>query len=1280
MIRAGRMDMTSLLRGIALFLLPWAAFAQTSDLGLTKTVDNATPNVGDTIIFTVTLSNAGPNTATNVTVGDSLPPGLGFVFALPSQGTYNGSTWTVGTVTTASSPTLEIHAQVLSPNALTNIATITGSDQADVNPGNNTASATETPQQADLSLTKIASNPTPNLGDVITFDVVLTNNGPDPATNVTIADALPAGLTFISAIPSVGSYDNFTGIWTVGTVPPGVPFPLQITAMVTSPNPVTNIASVSHSDQFDPNTGNNSASATMTPQVADLALAKAVSNPTPNIGDTITFTVTLTDFGPNGATNVTVGDLLPPGLTFISSLSSQGTYSSTTGVWTVGTVTTAAAQTLQVQAMVTGTSAQTNTATITHSDQFDPDTGNNSASATATPQLPADLALIKTVSNPTPNVGDTITFNVILVDSGPFPATNVTVTDVLPSGLTFVSAAPTQGSYNSGTGVWTVGNLPVSAPQTLQIQARVAFPGPQTNIATISHSDQPDTNTTNNSASATETPQLADLGLNKIVSNPTPNVGDTISFMVTLTNNGPDTATNVAVTDLLPAGVTFISATPSIGTYNNTTGAWTVGTVAAGGPQTLTITARVVSAGAQTNTATISHSDQFDTNSGNNSASATETPQQADLALAKTVSSATPNVGDTITFTVTLTNNGPSAATNVTVADVLPAGLTLLSSTPSQGTYVGGVWTLGTVASAASATLQVQARVVGTTAQTNTATISHSDQFDPNTANNSASATETPQLPADLALTKTVDNATPNVGDTITFTVTLTNNGPFPATNVTVADALPAGLALLSATPSQGTYAAGVWTVGSVANAASATLSVQARVVSGSAQTNTATISHSDQPDTNATNNSASATETPLQADLALTKTVNNATPNVGDTITFTVTLSNIGPGGATNVTVGDALPAGLTLVSATPSQGTYAAGVWTVGSVANAASATLSVQAKVVSASAQTNTATISHSDQLDPNAANNSASATETPQQADLAMAVAASAGTAAAGANFSWTVTVSNTGPSAATNVAVTDVLPAGVTFVSSTPSQGTYANGTGAWTIGAIASGANATLTLTVKAASPSTVTNTASVSHSDQSDANAANNTASSSVTVVAVVTTYTAPSATGTGNITAALSGGGATCGFATSRFIGSPPGSAPIPPTWPPGIAFPEGLFDFTTSGCTTGSTITITLTYPQSIDGAAYWKYGPTAANPTPHWYTFPATISGNTATLTLVDGGAGDDDLVANGAIADPGGPGVSAPVGPVAPIPTLSEWMLAALALMLVATAVGMRRRR
>src|SRR5262249_37733380 len=148
----------------------------------------------------------------------------------------------------------------------------------------------------------------------------------------------------------------------------------------------------------------------------------------------------------------------------------------------------------------------------------------------------------------------------------------------------------------------------------------------------------------------------------------------------------------------LPAGLTFQGANPSQGTYNPATGVWSFGTLAASGTATMTITARVDTPTAATNVA-VASSSPFGPNLDNNTANADVIPQPADLALTKTVSDPTPNLGDAVTFTITLTNNGPNDATNVTARDLLPAGTTLVTATPSQGNYdpVTGTWTVGTV-------------------------------------------------------------------------------------------------------------------------------------------------------------------------------------------------------------------------------------------------------------------------------------------------------------------------------------------------------------------------------------------------------------------------------------------------------------------------------------------------------------------------------------------------------------------------------------------------------
>lgn len=761
-------------------------------------------------------------------------------------------------------------------------------------------------EELDLSVTKTVDNASPNVGDNVTFTITVANAGPGTGTNITVDDVLPAGLTYVTDTPSQGTYDDGTGVWTVGTIANGANATLQVTATVTTTGTKSNVAEVTAVDQPDidstPNNGvateDDQDNADLTPQVADVSLTKTVSNATPNVGDNVTFTITATNDGPNDASSVTVGDALPAGTTYVSDLPSQGTYNDATGVWTVGTIANGASATLQIVASVDTIGAKTNTSEVTASDQADIDSTPNNGVATeddqdeavVTPQL-IDVSLTKTVSSATPNVGDNVTFTITTANDGPDSATNVTVSDTLPPGTTYVSDTPSQGSFDSGTGVWTVGTIANGANATLQIVASIDTVGTKTNSAQVTASDQTDSDSAPNNSVATEddqdsvslTPQVADLSLTKSVSNATPNVGDNVTFTITASNGGPDSATNVSVSDALPAGVTFVSDSPSQGTYSSSTGIWTVGTIASAGSAALQLVGSVDSIGTKTNTAQISAADQADTDSTPNNNIASEddqasvslTPQVIDLSLTKAVDNATPNVGTNVTFTVSASNAGPDSATNVTVADQLPAGMTFASSAPSQGTYSSatGVWTVGTIASAGSATLQIVASVDTIGAKTNTAEVSAADQADSDSTPNNTVAMEDDQdaatvtpLQVDVGITKSASPASVTLGGILTYTLTVTNNGPDTASGVSVVDTLPAGVTFNSATPSQGTatQASGVVTaaLGTIASGSSATITIvvtptTANAVTGTI-TNTATVSVTE-TDSDATNDTAQA-------------------------------------------------------------------------------------------------------------------------------------------------------------------------------------------------------------------------------------------------------------------------------------------------------------------------------------------------------------------------------------------------------------------------------------
>lgn len=230
---------------------------------------------------------------------------------------------------------------------------------------------------------------------------------------------------------------------------------------------------------------------------------------------------------------------------------------------------------------------------------------------------------------------------------------------------------------------------------------------------------------------------------------------------------------------------------------------------------------------------------------------------------------------------------------------------------------------------------------------------------------------ETAVCPLDLEVIKTVDNLNPSIGGTSIFTINAKNNGPYKATGVTVNDVLPSGYDFVSASPSSGTWSSPNWNIGSLSNGATATMSIVATVKASGTYSNTAIIK-GDNPETNSPNNTSTVTPT-VQSNLAITKTISNATVNIGDNITFTITAFNAGPSAATKVSVTDVLPSGYTFVSATPSTGTWSSPNWVIGGLASGATETLNIVARVNDTGNYNNIANITGREN-DPNLVDNS------------------------------------------------------------------------------------------------------------------------------------------------------------------------------------------------------------------------------------------------------------------------------------------------------------------
>lgn len=360
-----------------------------------------------------------------------------------------------------------------------------------------------------------------------------------------------------------------------------------------------------------------------------------------------TFTVTVKNIGTSNSTNtVMTDDLQGTRYNFTKNTTSyvvtQGTilYSLADGIagtgkitWNIGTLAPGESATIVFNAVNnmtgTGTTAQnTNTANVSSNEA-----GIKTSSVTLSANTTAvDLAVTKNVANH-PSVANRVIFTVV-VSRTSGSSNSIVVRDLLPAGYTYVShtAGPNNASYVPSTGLWTIGTLDGTTTSrtlavTASIDASTGAINEYLNVATIIGSSVPDNNLTNNSASAEI---KADLQIDKSVNQINPLKGTLITFTLVATNFARadhNHATDVKVVDVLPAGFDYVShTTPTMGTFNSTTGMWDIGNLNYNANATLTITAKVKTSGSYVNTATI-WGGQKDNFQANNVATVTVMPK-----------------------------------------------------------------------------------------------------------------------------------------------------------------------------------------------------------------------------------------------------------------------------------------------------------------------------------------------------------------------------------------------------------------------------------------------------------------------------------------------------------------------------------------------------------------------------------------------------------------------------------------------------------------------------
>ncbi|MFT4029987.1 MAG: DUF11 domain-containing protein [Protaetiibacter sp.] len=1095
-------------------------------LAIDKTVSDAAPDPGDTFDYTVTVTNTGTTPAYNMVVTDVIPDGVIVdPDTISGGGTISGQTATGGgtitwdaddlpgplyqqgssstplSITLTYSATLAASAGLGDTETFTNTASVTSFESFDeggrvYTPSNVSDTATVDPPFPNVTLDKTTTS-----GDIAYADesfgwtLTLVNTGDGDAQTIAVTDVLPKNWSFDTgsalitvgtgaqatlADPSITTTDGVqTLTWStdqISATTPALPGTASGATLAQRTIVITFTATPSEDALTDAGvttdagvrvahvntlsavttdasgaTGNESGSYTAEDDTAsayihsaDLTITKTAADSALVAGTSGTgWSIVVTNDGPDPAVGpITVSDTtaaLPDGIV-VTGVSGTGWNCATPVRGTDGVTTIECERTDANESLASGASfpvisvavevaddqsATTvdNTAVVTPGKTYDPDDSNNEDSDPLDTTTSADLAIVKTVSTGAPNAGEAISWLLSPSNLGPSVSVStadspITITDTIPDGvvevadpsttdwtatvtasddgtLTFPASAGDVITWTYTGDVLEVGDAPTITLSGTVDPAWTATSGPDgdgsiLNVAVISPGETDDPVDDNNTSEVTTTPgDDTTLGITKtrvvwdsdtnswVTATDTDAVvpGETVSYRITVVNNGPADARAVTVVDETPDGLSYDSHENESGTWTRTAG----GTNAAGttdaGWDTFTLSGTLLV------DATASFIVTYDIDSALDPAdaivnwaeasaeNATNDPRDSDSSDQDRVSdlsivkshSGTATAGSTLDYTIVVTNEGPSSSSGpITVTDTLPDGFSYLAGSASVSVAGGTavqleptvngqelVWTLLT---ADGDTLPLDATIVieltteiaaSTPAQTDLVNLAVVDgPEDDNPDNDSAEDPTEVVTDAEFTIVKDVADGPWIAGTEVSYTLTITNLGP-SAVAATVTDTLPVGLTLVSmsgtgwdcsaavAGEQSGTCSYsdddGLHPVGS-GNATTITVValVASSVVTGTELTNTAEVDWIDSDGTHSDSDDAGI-EVTTSADLELVKT---AVDENGDEITsavagaavwYRLVVSNLGPSDAVSpLTVVDTLPAGITFVALT--------------------------------------------------------------------------------------------------------------------------------------------------------------------------------------------------------------------------------------------------------------------------------------------------------------------------------------------------------------------------
>ena len=1065
-------------------------------------------NPGDTIHYIITVTADGSSDSLNVKLRDILDNKLLDINSAKYSinggilNDFNGNIY-LGNMLTGTAVTVDIWAKVLSSadRDVFNLVNVT----SDEHPEGNTSNTAVHVRIVDLAVDKLVNDSVPKYLDMIEYTIVVVNNGPDKSFNVTVGDLLPDGVKFIS---STGQYNPDTGVWFVGDLDANESVTLKIVVQVIKVGNIINNVNVTGTGHDSNLTNNNASVSVNVPDCVILDISKVANSTVIVAGENVGYTVTVTNHGPSVATNVVLKDIFNSKelLNLQYSLNGKDWLDYNESV-SLGDINVGADVTVYFRAKVNASVRGDVLNTVNITTSVDDARGNFTANETVNVMADTTLAVVKDAEIKELNPGDTVHFIVTVIAGGSSDSLNVNLNDILDAKLLDVAGA-TYAVDGVNKGSWTgsidLGNMLTGTAVTVDIWAKILDTADRDifNSVNVTSDEHPDGNNSNTTVHV----RIVDLAVDKLVNNSVPKYLDMIEYTIVVVNNGPDKSFNVTVGDLLPDGVKFISST---GQYNPVTGVWFVGDLDNNESAILKIVVQVIKVGNIINNVNVTGTGH-DTNLTNNNASVSvNVPESVLLNITKVANSTIIVAGENVGYTVVINNYGPSVASDVVLKDIFSSNELLNLQYSLNGVdwfnYNGSV-SLGDINVGADVTVYFRAKVNGSVRGDVLNTVNITTGVDDARGNFTANETVNVIANTTLAVIKDAEIKALNPGDTAHFVITVIAGGSSDSLNVKLEDILDAGLLdVKSATyrinGGNLTNYTQIISLGNMHTGSKIVVDIYAAILSTTGQDifNCVNVTSDEHPEGNTSNTTIHVNI----ADLEIIKIVNNATPNYGDEITYTITVRNNGPDNSTNIKVSEVLADNFKFISANASKGYYdlTNGVWAVGNLTNNETAKLVITVKIVKTGFIQNNVSVNGTG-FDPNVTNNNATVNITvPQTADLSVVKIVNVDRVSVGNRITYTIVVKNNGPDTALDVYAVDKLSDALKFVSYKASVGVYDPATGIWTIGNLTNKSNATLEITCIVLKTGVISNEVFVNGSTV-DLNMTNNYGNVSVTVI----------------------------------------------------------------------------------------------------------------------------------------------------------------------------------